>query len=138
MLPYIDKSGETYIYIPTIFPFREYIIGGDVDCAKFIRKYNKWLSILTTFAAVLGVIEVVWLSYTDGGAIISVNYIASLFTPQLVMLLFVFGEMQAIGLKKKIDRGPKIRRIIRIITNACDFTKTNLLMNSKKSMTSLY
>lgn len=132
MLPYIDKSGETYIYIPTIFPFREYIIGGDVDYAEFMRKYNKWLSILAISVPVLGAIEGAWLSYTDSGAIISINYMVSLLVPQMVILLFVLGEMQTIGLKKKIDRDPKIRRIVRIITNASDFTKTNLVMNSKK------
>ncbi|WP_437558657.1 hypothetical protein [Acidithiobacillus sulfuriphilus] len=137
MLPYIDKSGETYIYIPTIFPFREYIIGSDVDYAEFMRKYNKWLSILTTSVPVLGAIEGVWLSHADGGAIISINYMVQILAPQVVILLFILGEMQRIGLKKKIDRSPKIRRIVRIIANASDFTRTNLVMNSKKKYDSL-
>lgn len=137
MLPYIDKSDETYLYIPTLFPFREYIIGGEAAYAEFLRKYKKWLSIFTTAVPVLGAIEGVWLSHADGGAFLSANYLLCVFGPQVIISLLILGEIQRIGLKQKIDRGPKLIRIMRILVNASDFTKTHLLMNSEKKYDSV-
>ncbi|MCL5979945.1 MAG: hypothetical protein M1488_04550 [Gammaproteobacteria bacterium] len=132
MLPYIDKSGDSYMYVPTLFPFREYIIGNAVDYAEFTHKYQQRLSRIQTFFMVFAAVQGVLLNHVANGPIALVSYFLPWLVLQLVVLLFVFGETQRIGLKRKKVDNVNIRHIAKIVVEASDFSKTSLLMNGEK------